>query len=219
MDRPFENKELRVLESILEESRPNDSKQVELFSVDVELDSEDFRSILKSFVSKNWIQLDEISEHPFQIETGDEITSPEVLVADLLVLDPTKLEKQFNELKSKYPARKQEFKKTRGKTFGGYDAKRSMLSFAGKTILISKTNGSDAHKLMVTLAKDPRKLWYSDEIYEDWGYLPEDQETLPRLKLYLAARTVCEAVEKETSIQNFLVPKTRQVEINPKYLA
>lgn len=101
--------------------------------------------------------------------------------------------------------------------FESYDPKTFLLKFFGKTIELSKKKKeTDAVLLMKTLCKEPDRFWFSDEILTDWGYQPEDERS--KNKAYFAARKINEAVQKQTSIDDFIDHNTSKFRINPKYL-
>ncbi len=102
--------------------------------------------------------------------------------------------------------------------FAAYDQRSACLTFAGKEIQISKSNDSDAARLMATLAKDIRKSWHKDEIYDDWSYDMDEQKNLPKQKIYQAALTIQTIIAQKTQTNDFLIFSTKEVRVNPKYL-
>ncbi len=101
--------------------------------------------------------------------------------------------------------------------FEGYDEKHNLLKFAGKEVELSKKNKeTDAVLLIKTLKKEPERYWFNDELFEDWGYQPEDETA--KNKAYFAARKINEAVKMKTGIDDFIDHNTSKFRINPKYL-
>lgn len=103
--------------------------------------------------------------------------------------------------------------------YAEYDTTSSVLSFSEKKIELSKSNDSDAARLMAVISKEVKKRWSKDEIYDEWGYSLEEQAGLPQQKMYQAAVRVQAAVAKKTQVDDFLIFSTKEIHINPKYLA
>jgi flagellar biosynthesis regulator FlbT len=97
-----------------------------------------------------------------------------------------------------------------------FDDQKRTLYFMGVSILISKKEESDPHKLIRTLFKDEHKVWANDEIIEDWGY--SFDEEISENKVYQAGKKINKTIAEETKIKDFLDVSTKSVAINKKYL-
>lgn len=97
-----------------------------------------------------------------------------------------------------------------------FDEKNSVLHLAGKAIKISKNVQSDPHDLLRTLSLNQNKVWSTDEIIDDWKYLPGEKPV--KNKVYQAGKAVNRIVAQETKIKDFLKVSTKEVAINKKYL-
>lgn len=103
--------------------------------------------------------------------------------------------------------------------FEKFDAKRSVLKFAGKEIdLAKKGKETDSVLLLKTLLKAGDDDWrYNDEILEDWGYNDDEQKDLPKNKVYFAGQKINNAIALKTQIEDFVECNTTKARINPKY--
>jgi hypothetical protein len=97
-----------------------------------------------------------------------------------------------------------------------FDAKNSILHFAGRQIIISKRAQNDAHELLRTIFKDKTKQWNNDEILDDWDSIVDIKP--PKNKIYQAGKAVNRIVAQETQIKDFLSVNTRKISINKRYL-
>ncbi|MDA1169325.1 MAG: hypothetical protein O3A36_03235 [bacterium] len=97
-----------------------------------------------------------------------------------------------------------------------FDDTKRVLYFMNESILISKKEESDPHKLMRTLFKDEHKVWASDEVLEDWGY--SFDESISTNKVYQAGKAINRIVAQDTKIKDFLEVSTKSISINKKYL-
>ena len=96
-----------------------------------------------------------------------------------------------------------------------FNNQKSVLSFNGKEIEISKTRNSNGHYLLKTIFEDKNKIWEFDEIADDWNdeYKKDDWN-----RYYNAGYAVNEKIAKETTIKDFLAITNKTVGINRKYL-
>ena len=89
-----------------------------------------------------------------------------------------------------------------------------ILDFKNKKIDFNKKpNQKD---LLLTLFKNPKKNWFYDEIYEDWG--ENDFVKNGWRKLYTAGDGINKAIAIETSIKSFIIKNTKQIQINQEYI-
>ncbi len=103
-----------------------------------------------------------------------------------------------------------------GKSPLSFDPKNSILHFMGKEILVAKSKDTDAHYLLETLFKEPKKVWNFDEISADWGNAAYDKDDWN--KFYNAAYSINGKVAKATTISDFLEKSKSTVNITKKYL-
>ena len=96
-----------------------------------------------------------------------------------------------------------------------FDPITRILSLKGASILISKKEDSDSHKLMRTLFK-AKRVWANDEILEDWGYRMDDKTAVN--KVYQAGKQINSVVAQEVQIKDFIEITTKSASINKKYL-
>ena len=107
-------------------------------------------------------------------------------------------------------------------TIVSFDKKKSVLTFKGKKIEISKTKNSDPHYLLALLFKDKSKELAYDEIWESPYFQSQNTEYDPKndwRKIYNAAYSVNEKVAKMTTIQDFLDISKTAISINKNYLS
>lgn len=98
-----------------------------------------------------------------------------------------------------------------------FDAERNTLTLLGKQVHIGDDNFPS--ELIRTLFTEPFKEWPIDEIYEDWRYNEGDIEAAPKRRLYNAARSLNETIQKEiSSVSDFVEYDLTTFRINPKYL-
>jgi len=98
-----------------------------------------------------------------------------------------------------------------------FDATKSILTFAGEAITISKRVENDAHDLLKTIFKNRAKVWNGDEVLDDWK-VDYTKSHIPKNKVYQAGKAVNRIVAIETKIKDFLEVSTKTVSINKKYL-
>jgi len=98
-----------------------------------------------------------------------------------------------------------------------FNEKQSILHIFGKDILISSSQNSDLHDLLVTIFKDPRRAWNNDEILDDWKF-DADPTKVPKNKVYHAGMAVNRKIAENTMTKDFLEVTTKLVRINEKYL-
>ncbi len=102
--------------------------------------------------------------------------------------------------------------------YASYDTASGTLYFSGKKIELSKSNDSDAVRLMGTILKNIKDNWSKDAIFDDWNYTFDEQRNLPKLKMYQAAVRIQTAIAKKTQVEDFLIFSTKEVRVNPKYI-
>jgi hypothetical protein len=100
-----------------------------------------------------------------------------------------------------------------------FDNDSGILTIGKKEIKLSKKGKeTDAKQLMATLFKTPIGEWkYKDEILLDWGYNEEDQDIIPKNKIYFSAKTIKDEILKIAHIDDFIEFNTSKARINPKY--
>lgn len=148
-------------------------------------------------------------KNTFDEEKYDYGKEPQKFINVNVVVNETLIEEINNQYKRNNPSTVLE----------KFDSNRGILHFSGQEIEISK-NGkeTDAVLLLKTLLKENTTAWkHNDEILSDWGYTDEDQETLPKNKVYFAGQRVNNAVALKTKIDDFLECNTSKARINPKY--
>ena len=89
-----------------------------------------------------------------------------------------------------------------------------ILSLKGKEICFNNRRNLQ-RDLLNTLYKNPSKIWFNDEIWEDWGETNLKKGTK---KFYTASRAINLDIKSKTGIDNFLIADTKQVQINSKYI-
>lgn len=102
-----------------------------------------------------------------------------------------------------------------------FDEATSSLTFNGKNIEISKTKDSDPHYLLTILFRDKHKVWAYDEIREDVLFQARGKKYNPHKdwrKIYNAAYSVNNKVQKATQISDFLNATKTSVAIKRPYL-
>lgn len=97
-----------------------------------------------------------------------------------------------------------------------FDDQARTLHFMGASVVVSKKEESDPHKLMRTLFKDEYKVWANDEVLEDWGYSYDEE--ISENKVYQAGKKINSIIAQDTKIKDFLDISTKSVAINKKYL-
>lgn len=128
------------------------------------------------------------------------------------VPDLKKLEKEIERFES---FETKPIKKVAPPTF---NEKTSILSFRGEEILISKSQNTHPHYLLITLFKDLKKNWSLDEIEEDWGTLRKKTEKINWSRYYNAARNINEKIAMQTKINDFLKYTSKEMRINADYI-
>lgn len=110
-----------------------------------------------------------------------------------------------------------EVKQSRNVYLQDYDPERKILTIGNKQVLLDKKGKeTDGILLLETLLEDPNRIWYLDEIKENLGY--RFDEELPKNKYYHARNKINEIINKETEIDDFIIGKTKEFQINPKYI-
>lgn len=101
--------------------------------------------------------------------------------------------------------------------FEKYDKNKKILRIANKNIsLAKKGTDTDDIKLLETLLIDKEKIWWNDEILEEWGYHADDKIT--KNKVYSSARNLQRKIKHVTNIDDFIEFTTAEFNINPRYL-
>jgi hypothetical protein len=101
-------------------------------------------------------------------------------------------------------------------TLPAYDIVDCIISFRGKKIQIPPDTDQEMLCKVVLRNKNAMsRRWNWDEIIEAWGDVPEKDDWR---KVYNAGRGVNEQVEKKTTIDNFLIVKTKTLQLNPDFL-
>ncbi len=104
----------------------------------------------------------------------------------------------------------------------GFDEGNSTLSFSGAKIEISKSKNSDPHYLLTIMFRDPKKTWAMDEIWEDELFKRRGKRFNPKTdwrKIYNAAYSTNEKVQKTTTISDFLEVTKTSVAIKRLYIS
>lgn len=102
-----------------------------------------------------------------------------------------------------------------------FDSKRSVLKFAGKEIIITKSVPSRQFLICKTLFQSMasmRKVWSWDEMVESWNEDPENYGIEGGIKIYGPAKEINKKVAIETGIKDLLEVKTKSVCVNILYL-
>ncbi|MFA6944280.1 MAG: hypothetical protein WC220_00135 [Pedobacter sp.] len=101
-------------------------------------------------------------------------------------------------------------------TLPTYDIVDCLISFRGKKIQIPPDTDQEMLCKVVLRNKNAMsRRWNWDEIIEAWGDVPEKDDWR---KVYNAGRGINEQVEKKTTISNFLIVKTKTLQLNPDFL-
>lgn len=98
-----------------------------------------------------------------------------------------------------------------------------ILIIDGITVEISSKAGIENNplRLLKTLAKEPDKVWYKDEIIEDWEGKVLDVATfkrIPRNRVYSSAKSLNNKIGQKTNLKDFILFDTHKFQINPKYV-
>jgi len=100
-----------------------------------------------------------------------------------------------------------------------YNSTSGHLNFNRKTISIPKDTYQDALcRVLLKDKKSMRKVWVWDEILDEWGGKYQYDDKQAWRKVYNAAREVNQKVATETATKDFLIVKTKEIAVNPKYL-
>ncbi len=91
------------------------------------------------------------------------------------------------------------------------------LSFKGKEIPIPEGDQDALCRVLFKNKKSMSKHWSYDEILEAWGGNYEDKDAWR--KVYNAGREINKKVAISTTVDDFLIVKTKSTFINPKYLS
>ena len=104
-------------------------------------------------------------------------------------------------------------------TIHSYDEDNYILHFANHKINLSKKGQpTDAALLVQVLIKaESNEFMANDEILEAWGVPFENQNNTPKNKVYKAASTANDKIQKATGINDLIQFNTKQARINPKY--
>lgn len=101
-------------------------------------------------------------------------------------------------------------------TLPEYDIVDCVISFRGKKIHIpSDTDQEMLCKVVLRNKNAMSRRWNWDDIVEAWG---DDPDTVGWRKVYNAGRGVNEQVATETAIKDFLIVKTKTLQLNPDFL-
>lgn len=101
-------------------------------------------------------------------------------------------------------------------TLPTYDIVDCVINFRGKKIQIPPDTDQELLCKVILRNKNAMsRRWNWDEIIEAWGDVPEKDDWR---KVYNAGRGVNEQVEKKTTIDNFLIVKTKTLQLNPDFL-
>lgn len=96
-----------------------------------------------------------------------------------------------------------------------YDSEQNILRFRGVNIPIAAGRaGNRSTDLLKVLFSEPRRLWATDEILDVWS-----EKDAPKKAPYYAALSVNNKVALESGTTDFLLAKTKEISINPKYLS
>lgn len=97
-----------------------------------------------------------------------------------------------------------------------YDTVDCIIHFRGKNIQIP--HNSDQELLCKVVLRNKQsmlKKWPWDEAVEAWG---DEPDTIGWRKVYNAGRAINDKVAVETATKDFLIVKTKFVQLNPKFL-
>lgn len=101
--------------------------------------------------------------------------------------------------------------------FESYDDNNKVIKIAGQEVFLAKKGkDTDAIKLLETLLSEEKRIWYNDEIVDNWGYHIDDN--IPKNKIYQASRKLNQLILKVTQIEDFITGTTSEFAINPKYI-
>ncbi len=140
------------------------------------------------------------------------------------ILDKKKFEKVYSKTGleyKKYAAaeRKKQAQKAEGKNLGtpSFDPETGTLSLGGKDILF--TLNLPQYDLLRVVFKEPltARVWSWDEIIEAWREQKIDQKQQKR-KVYDLGVRINNKIAKNTMIKDLLKVRTKDLNINPKYL-
>lgn len=104
--------------------------------------------------------------------------------------------------------------------FESFDPDRGVLVVGGKEVLIGKRPGVENNqiRLLTTLSKDPFKVWFTDELVEDWEGSDLDRSNIPKNRFYDPAYKLNATIEVSIGIGDFIEHTTKRININPRYL-
>ncbi|MBT3690518.1 hypothetical protein HOE31_00910 [bacterium] len=94
----------------------------------------------------------------------------------------------------------------------------NILFFKGKEIDFSKK--PNQRELLTILFKDSRKVWFYDEIQDEWDHYSDEAKKDKEYwrKFNTAGDEINKAIAIKTQVEDFIKKNTKEIGINPKYI-
>ena len=150
----------------------------------------------------------------------DDIVKEETFYCGIVVRDLDWIKNKIENLNSQGVSLEVINKKFEKSTFNNskpyFDEEKSILRFKGKEIVIAKNKASRAHFMLGIIFKDTERNWSYMDIIDEMGgndYKKEDWK-----KFWQAVNGINKKIAEATTINDFLIITSKEVEINKKYL-